>query len=101
MGALHDEGQMDDHVGFGDQRVDGCPIQDVAVLLRRLRPAVRRRVRRRAIPTIRPTAGSSSSAVTAEIPISPVGPVTATVSPIRLSFPKPDRINRGLIEPNG
>jgi hypothetical protein len=26
--------QMDDHVGFGDQRVDGCPIQDVAVLVR-------------------------------------------------------------------
>jgi hypothetical protein len=37
----------------------------------------------------------------AEIPISPVGPVTATVSPIRLSVPKPDRINRGLIDPNG
>ena len=34
MGSLHDEGQMDDHVGFGDQRVDGCPIQDVAVLVR-------------------------------------------------------------------
>ena len=46
MGSLHDEGQMDDHVGFGDQRVDGCPIQDVAVLLRRLRPALRRRVER-------------------------------------------------------
>ena len=46
MGSLHDEGQMDDHGGFGDQRVDGCPIQDVAVLVRRLRPAVRRRVER-------------------------------------------------------
>ena len=42
MGSLHDDGQMDDHGGFGDQRVDGCPIQDVAVLVRRLRPAVRR-----------------------------------------------------------
>ena len=101
MGSLHDEGQMDDHVGFGDQRVDGCPIQDVAVLVRRLRPALRRRVRPAGHPDDPAHGGSSSSAVTAEIPISPGGPVTATVSPIRLSFPKPDRINRGLIEPNG
>ena len=27
MGSLHDEGQMDGHVGFGDQRVEGCPIR--------------------------------------------------------------------------
>jgi hypothetical protein len=33
---------MDDHVGFGGQRVDGFPIQDAALLVRRLRPAVRR-----------------------------------------------------------
>ena len=44
--------------------------------------------------------GSSSGAVTAAIPISP-GSGDATVSPIRLSFPEPDGINRGLIEPNG
>jgi hypothetical protein len=37
---------MDDHVGFGGQNVDGFPIQDVALLVRRLRPAVRRRVER-------------------------------------------------------
>ncbi|EUA90218.1 hypothetical protein I551_3255 [Mycobacterium ulcerans str. Harvey] len=36
---------------------------------------------RRAIPTIDATAGSRSSAVTAEMPISPVGPVTATATP--------------------
>src|SRR5436190_11944079 len=35
---------------------------------------------RRAIPMMRSTAGSASSALTAAIPISPVGPVTATVS---------------------
>jgi hypothetical protein len=33
------------------------------------------------------TAGSRSSAVIAETPISPVGPVTATVIPIRFGFP--------------
>ena len=38
---------------------------------------------RRAIPMIFSTAGSCSSAVTAEIPIAPVGPVTATVIPTR------------------
>jgi hypothetical protein len=41
----------------------------------------------RAIPRIFSTAGSRSSAVTAEMPISPVGPVTATVSPICAVFP--------------
>src|SRR6478672_4428950 len=44
---------------------------------------------RRAMPTIRSTAGLCSSVVTAEIPISPVGPVTATLIPTRSIFPQP------------
>jgi hypothetical protein len=42
---------------------------------------------RRPIPMILSTMGSRSSAVTAEMPISPVGPVTATVSPISDGVP--------------
>jgi hypothetical protein len=68
---------MDDHVGFGDQRVDGFPIQDVALTVRRLRPAVRRRVER---PAGHPDDPAHSGVLHPEL--------------------ASDGINRGLIEPN-
>ena len=38
--AEHDEGEMDDDVGVGDQGIDGLAIEDVALLVGGLRPAV-------------------------------------------------------------
>ena len=73
-----DERQMDHHIGVGDQVVDRLPVQDVALPIGGLGPPERGRVEQGGapIPTIRSTAGFCSSAVTAEMPISPVGPVT-------------------------
>ena len=90
---------MDDDVGFGDQRVEGFPIQDVARLVRRLvRPCDAGSNGRRAIPTIRPTAGPRQRGHRRD-PDLASGPVSATVSPMHM-VSKPDGINRGHIEPN-
>ena len=84
-----DECQVDHHVGRCHQGVDGVAVEDVALLIGGLRPPARGGSNgRRAIPTMPLTAGSRSSAVTAEIPISPVGPVTATVIPTWDDLPR-------------
>ena len=58
MGSLHDEGQMDEHVGFGDQRVEGCPIRkSPGWYVVFVQPCDAGSNGRRAIPTTRPTAG--------------------------------------------
>jgi hypothetical protein len=70
---------MDHHVGIGNQRVDGVTVEDVALPVFGF-SRVAGSNGRRAMPMMRSTSGCWSSASTAEVPISPVGPVTATVN---------------------
>jgi hypothetical protein len=79
---------MDHRVGLGDQRVHDVALHNVALKIFRPGPPARGGIEcLRAIPMSRSTSGASSSASTAEMPISPIGPVTATVSPTRRWFP--------------
>ena len=97
-----DEREVDHDVGVADQRVDSVAVEDVTLPVLGLGPALRRGSKgRRAIPTIRSTSGRRSSASIAEIPMSPVGPVTATVNPMPLAFPHHHPAKRSQRKANG
>ena len=78
------EGEVDDDVGVLDQVVDRLAVEHVAAPVLGLLPTLPGRSKgRRAIPMTRSTSGERSSAEMNARPISPVGPVTATVSMAR------------------
>ena len=86
---------MNDDVGIGNQCVDGDAVEDVALPILGFGPSMCDGSNgRRAIPMIRSISGRRSNASTAEIPISPVGPVMATVSAMREAFPAARRLKR-------
>jgi hypothetical protein len=89
---------MDDDIGISDQGVDGFSIQNVALVVRRLRPPVRVRLEWPAGHPDDPVHGGVLfQGCHRWIPISPVGPVTATVSPIDLSSPRSDGVDLRLV----
>jgi hypothetical protein len=89
---------MHDHVGLGHQRLDRGPVQDIALPVLGLAPASGRRVERPAgHAQDAATRSSCSSARTTDVPISPVGPVTATVRAM-ISFPALAALGRQLPE---
>ena len=76
-----DEGEVDDDVGALDQRLDRLGIADVArPVVAFSQPLATGSKGRRAMPITRSTSGARCSAAMNGFPISPVGPVTATVS---------------------
>ena len=80
--AHDDERQVHDDVGVPHQVRDGLAVEHVAAPVGDLLPApLRGSNARRAMPSTRPTSRERSSAATTAWPISPVGPVTATVRP--------------------
>ena len=81
-GLEDDEREVHDDVGALDQRVDRGAVEHVARRYSvRFQPCAAGSNGRRAMPTIRPTSRERSSARMKGRPISPVGPVTATVRP--------------------
>ena len=82
----HDrEGEVDDHVGAGDELVDRGAVEHVAAQVASSCASPRPPGRARAAPSrgSRSTSRLRSSARMNARPMSPVGPVTATVTPAR------------------